>query len=463
MAKRMTLRHAFLILTFCVSSVLAQNAPPKGCHITETEYAGWHAVEVANAWVKLTIIPELGGRLMQVTFGGHEYLFVNEQLKGQHFSPQVSSAQRRWFNYGGDKIWPMPEGSEDERHWPGAEGEPLDSGAFRLEILRQDATCAVRLTGPPDAAIGQQYVRDIGIDSNSPVISFHAVMRNISGYPQTWSEQSVSQYNTADSRDPSQANPEFWGFTPVNPQSAYLNSYHVRTGAASSPGYAVRDGLFAVQASKAGGEVWIDSPGEWLAIVDGLSEYTMVERFRYERGMEYPGQATVIFFTTGQSQRRSPAAAPQNIVANAPPRPEIHYVEAEVNSPLVKLEPGASYAMDTQWYPVRMGSDFKTATYAGVIGRPLSAAKSADGIAVSGKFGVFFPGQLELRSYDRAGVRVRTVGLREVTPREIVDLEQTVQVPSETVRVSLHLIDPDGVDRGPLGETTVSASSPDRN
>jgi hypothetical protein len=147
---------------------------------------------------------------MQVTFGGHDFLFVNQQLKGQYFPPEVSAAQNRWFNYGRDKIWPMPEGSNDEQHWPGATGEPLDAGAFTLQVISRDATCAVRLTVPPDQSIGQQYVRDIGIGADSPVISFHAVMKNVSGYPQEWSEQSVSQYNTADPQNPAQPNRDFW-------------------------------------------------------------------------------------------------------------------------------------------------------------------------------------------------------------------------------------------------------------
>ena len=78
---------------------------------------------------KLEIIPELGGRLMQVTFGGHDYLFVNSQLKGKIVP--IDPSQHRWVNYGGDKIWPMPEGSQDEQHWAGAGGEPLDDAPFR--------------------------------------------------------------------------------------------------------------------------------------------------------------------------------------------------------------------------------------------------------------------------------------------------------------------------------------------
>ncbi len=447
------------LLMLLAGAVSGQSQTPGGCHIADTQYDGWKAVEMANPWVKLEIIPQLGGRLMQVTFAGHDFLFVNSQLKGQTFGPDASAAQHLWFNYGGDKIWPMPEGNDDESHWPGAEGAVLDSGPFHLEILSQDATCAVRLTGPADPMIGQQYIRDISIGADSPAISFHAVMKNVSGYPQSWSEQSVSQYNTADPQNPAQPNADIWGITPANPHSVYLNSYHVRTGNASPRGYGLRNGLFTVRAANAGGEVWIDSPGEWLAVVDGATEFTMVERFRFQRGAEYPGLATVIFYTTDVMRGRRGAPPP----AADPARPAIHYMEAELNSPVVRLDPGETYAMDTQWLPARMGSDFTTATYAGVVGKPLAAASSADGLAVSGEFGVFFAGQLEMRFYGRGGARLGSLNLQPAAPDAMVNLQKTVQAPADTARVSLHLIDAGGVDRGPLGETAVSGAAADRN
>ncbi|HMJ61424.1 MAG TPA: hypothetical protein VK493_06650 [Bryobacteraceae bacterium] len=438
----MRLRNLAALLAITLPALAA----PEACQVDNIDDLGWKAVRMTNAWVKLTIVPQLGGRLMQVTFGDHDYLFVNQQLKGQSFSPEVSAAQKRWFNYGGDKIWPMPEGSGDEQHWPGAEGAVLDSGAFTSQVLSKGETCSVRLTGPTDPFIGQQYIRDIRIGSDSPAISFHAVMKNTSGYPQEWSEQSVSQYNTADAANPAQPNQDFWAFTPVNPQSAYLNSYHVRTGMASSSGYSIRDGLFAVHSSEAGGEVWIDSPSEWLAVVDGSTRFAMVERFRYVRGAEYPGKATVIVYTTGTG-RRGPQPPAESAHA------AIHYMEAELNSPLIRLEPGESYAMDTEWLPARMGSELVDVTYAGTIGRPLTVMSGPSGLTLAGEFGVFFAGQLEARFYDQQGARLGTAKVQDVTPLEMVSLQQTVPAPAETARVSVHLIDRSGLDRGPLGET----------
>lgn len=299
-----------MLLMLFVSTLLAANS--SNCRIENTDYSGWSAVQMSNAWVKLTLVPQLGGRLMQVTFGAHDYLFVNKQFVGQTFSPEQSATQKRWYNYGGDKIWPMPEGNEDEQHWPGAAGEPLDSGPFDLQILKQDTTCAVRLTGPVDAFIGQQYIRDISIGQDSPVISFHAVMKNTSGYPQVWSEQSVSQYDTADPQNPSQPNSDFWGFTPANPRSSYLNGFHVRAGAASTPGYAVRNGLFTVQSSRAGGEVWIDSPGEWLAVVDGATKY-----------IRWPNDSATSAARTIPVSRPSSSSLQAKAVVTLPQRPII--------------------------------------------------------------------------------------------------------------------------------------------
>lgn len=448
------------------------------CTADAVTYNGWNAEELRNRWVTLVVVPQLGGRLMQVTFNGHDYLFVNDQLndqlKGQVNPPDTE--RYIWYNYGGDKIWPMPEGSQDEQHWAGAGGALLDEGPFTLRVLSRGSDCAVRLTGPNDPQIGQQYIRDIHIEADTPVISFHAVMKNVSGYPQTWSEQSVSQYNATAPGDPSQFNPKLWGVTAANPSSVFPDGYRVRTGNQDNPGYTVKDGLFKVQWNNTEGEVWVDSPGGWLAVVNGTTGYTMVERNHYDPRADYPGQATMLFYTTGERRRRSAPAkngtAPGGVAPASPPaggsappqsstpaqvlHPPIYYMEAEVNSPMVELAPGESYAMDTTWYPTRMGEDFKTATYSGVVGTPLAAAATGSGLMLSGNFGVFYAGTLVAHFYDRSGQALGTVRLLDATPFDPMNLQTTVQAPAGTFRVSVHLVEKSGVDRGPLGETFVN-------
>jgi hypothetical protein len=115
----------------------AQEVPVRGCHIEAVEFEGWHAQQVSNAWVNLVLVPQLGGRVMQVSFEGHPYLFVNPKFKGQYFPPLPPVAKQRWFNYGGDKIWPMPEGDQDEHHWSGPISDPLDDGSDAFQVSYQ--------------------------------------------------------------------------------------------------------------------------------------------------------------------------------------------------------------------------------------------------------------------------------------------------------------------------------------
>jgi hypothetical protein len=227
---KLTAVSCFLAFGLVVSSASTQQptpTPSSSCQIHAVVFDGWQAQEVANEWVKLTFVPQLGGRLMQVSFNGHPYLFVNQAYKGKYISP--AEAAGRWINYGGDKIWPLPEGNEDEQHWTGA-STPLDDGAYAFSILSQNNRCTVRLEGPSDPPTGLQYTREISIGSDSPEIFFHMITRNITGHSIAWSVQSVSQYDLSDASDPDQYNHDFWAFAPLNPHSSYLNGYHVRDG-----------------------------------------------------------------------------------------------------------------------------------------------------------------------------------------------------------------------------------------
>jgi hypothetical protein len=130
-------------------------------------------------------------------------------------------------------------------------------------------------------------------------------------------------------------------------------------------------------------------------------------------------------------------------------------MEAEVNSPMAKLGPGEAYTFDTHWFPCRLGLDFHTAVDAGVVGDPLQAVRQGDQIELTGRFGVFYPGHLEARLYSREGVQPRVIDLQSVSPRDLIELRQTVPG-SGVVRVSVHLIDQQNIDRGALGEVMLA-------
>jgi hypothetical protein len=427
-----------------------KSASSTDCRVEPVDYRGWKAQQISNRWVQLVIVPKNGGRLMQVTFDGHAYLFVNPKLAGKYMPP----TQNQWFNYGGDKLWLLPEGDEDEQHWHGG-SDLIDDGEFGFRKLSDASGCGAELTGPSDPLTGVQFTRTIRLDSQSPHIAFRASMKNVTGHTLEWSMQSVSQYDTSNPTDPSQINRDIWGFTSANPSSGYLNRYHVRTGPVENPSATVReDGLFSLHYSHLAAEFWIDSTAGWLAVVDGSSRYAMVERFQYEQQKPYPGKASVIFWTNGPQLRFDRDGSASVNVGDSDGAP--FYMEAELNSPMCHLRPGESCQLETDWFPTRTGSEFHGVTDAGIVATPLRAVSLGNGkVKLTGSFGIFFAGKLVAHFYNEHGSSIGTLSLGDVSPAKLVVLDMETAPPGKPTRISLHLEDQAGLDRGALQEVPI--------
>ena len=436
---------------FGVCQAKTQPPNPPTCRVEAVDYKGWHGQQMSNPWVQLIFLPQNGGRLIQFSFAGHPYLFVNPKYAGKYFPP----ATGQWFNYGGDKLWLLPEGNEDEQHWAG-DSDLIDDGPFTVRKISEGKECEVELTGPADPQTGVQFSRTIHLGADSPQVRFHATMRNVTGHSLEWSMQSVSQYDTSDSAAQSRINPNFWAFTPANPSSEYLNRYHVRYGPAQNSAVSVRDdGLFAVHYVHMAAELWLDSRNGWLAVVDGNTKYAMIERFRFQPNQPYPGKASVIFWTNGSGlQLRSDGEPVLSSEEGNPP----FYMEAELNSPLCRLRPGESCDFETEWFPTRAaGSDLREVSEAGILLTALQARLDAGKIKLAGSLGVFFPGRLVARLYDQHGASLGTVPVIDVNPTEPTLLQAEIPADPKTKRLSIHLIDVNGVDRGSLEEVPLSA------
>ena len=444
---------SFAVLAFLMMALSAfgqsKSASSPDCRIQAVDFKGWQAQQISNRWVELVVVPQNGGRLMQVTFAGHAYLFNNPKLAGKYFPPSSD----HWFNYGGDKLWLLPEGNDDEQHWAG-NSDILDDGPFTFRKISEGRTCEVELTGPVDPQTGIQFVRTIHIDTDSPRISFHWIMRNVSGHSVEWSMQSVSQYDTSVGAAQAARNPSFWTFTPANKSSSYLDRYHVRFGPAENSAVRVRDDdLFTVHYAHMAAELWLDSIEGWLAVVDESTQYAMVERFQYDDRRTYPGKASVIFWMNGAGMHLNSDGNPE---MGRDPDASPYYLEAEVNSPMCRLRAGENCTFDTEWFPTRSGGEFHGVTEAGILIKPLAATMTQAGsLSLSGTFGVFYSGHLVARIYDEHGHVSAVTPVASVSPNERVTIETTLPSPEKSSRVSLHLVDDNGVDRGALQEVQI--------
>jgi len=94
--------------------------------------------------------------------------------------------------------------------------------------------------------------------------------------------------------------------------------------------------------------------------------------------------------------------------------------------------------------------------------KPLTVVRAAENIEISGGFGVFFPGELRVFMYDAEGTERYEIPLESVRPQDAIDVHQTIAASPGIARISVHLIDTSGLDRGALGEVSLTTSDEQR-
>jgi hypothetical protein len=136
-----------------------------------------------------------------------------------------------------------------------------------------------------------------------------------------------------------------------------------------------------------------------------------------------------------------------------------YYLEAEINSPLCRLRPREACTLQTEWFPTRAGDEFHAVTDAGIVVRPLRATRLENGkIGLSGAFGVFFSGRLVAHLYNEHGLELPSVPVANVDPAELVGLEARIASTEKPARISLHLEDWNGLDRGSLQKVQIGSA-----
>jgi len=337
----------FLVLTICSWNLTAVAQ----CGVEETAHRGWKAMKMSNELVELFIVPEIGGRIIQFVFDGHAFLFVNDSLAGK----VLSYKEGEFNNYGGDKLWPAPQGWDGPHQWPGPGDPILDGGRFTYKILQaQGKRASVHLTSPPDKErTGIQFSRVISLKAGQPEVFFENTMTNISDRDVSWGIWPVTQIDAANP-DGEGYNDQLDFYCALNPRSLFPKKYTVLYGLANNfawmPDY--RHDLFRGHYSYKVGKAGIDSPGGWLASVDDKTGYVLVQRYKHFPGKKYPDECSVEFWINGAGS----FIAAKRFIQNEPdPKKTPYYFEMEIFSPLVTLRPRQSYTFRTEWKAIKGG------------------------------------------------------------------------------------------------------------
>lgn len=459
-SKIQNLKSKMLFATICLSITarLAMAQTQKfPARLEKTEYRGWKAYKLSNGIINLYVAPEIGGRAIQLQLGDKELFFVNKDLAGQVLPESQNNLKAGWANYGGDKVWPAPEGWMSDSEWPSIPYYILDGSRFESEVVKESPDeVAVRVSSPGDPRTGVQFIRTYHVYAGTTRVKVEQVMRNISRREIRWGIWHLIQNDGADASDPSKPNPELYMYVPLNPHSRYPRGFYNPYGDARHPSYeAVHGGrILRIHYLYRVGKVAADSLGGWYAVINGQKKIGFVETFESFPEKDYPDAASVESWNDGPG---TISRGPWDQTLPDDPKKTPYFLESECLSPYADLQPGEEYSFDVAWSPTSIPNPLSAEkpSSAGAVSEPLRARAGGGEVRLTGVFGTFVPGTLEAVFYNVMGEELKRENLMAVDPREVVRLDKSVALPAEAFRVSVRVLDADGENRGHLGNAVL--------
>jgi hypothetical protein len=431
----------------------------RAADLTETKFRNWNSTQLRNDFIQVNVTPQLGGRILGYQLGDHAFLWANPALQGQLPPPSGLGADGAWLNWGGDKLWPAPQGWKGVEEWPGPPDPVLDGSPQVAKVLeRRDASIALELTSPKDARTGIQFSRVIRIFDGTSRVNVVAKMANISTRPIRWGIWTVTQLD-AGNRLGSDWNPNFYTYAPLNPESRFPHGYRVLFGEASNPEIQLDDvhRLLRLQYKRIVGKVGIDSPDGWLANVDGSAGYVFVQSFNFQRNAVYPDGSSVEVWTNGLGTIE---AWGRTVHMETDPIDNPYVVESELVSPYAALAPGQQSEFSYDWFSANIGGSYPILSCGkyGCSCQQFSAKRNGSQISLVGRFGVFYEGNLEIEFVDAHGHPVgRQKFLGQVSPLRPLVLDSVpVKAPANAVAARLVVYRSSRVRLGELAFAAIS-------
>jgi hypothetical protein len=334
------------VLTFFVSGVAIS------AQIDEVNYKGWKCLRMKNADTEVYIAPEIGGRIIQYTYQGHPFLWVNKPLEGKVYPIEENNKLENWKSYGGDKVWPAPQGWDGPSQWPGPGDEIFDS-PYKAEIIKKSGDYVkIKLTSLDKGGYsGVQFIREVTLFDNSSRVYFKTTMKNVSKKETNWGIWAITQ--TDFSGNYPKWNDQAYIAIPMNPKSIWPEKFKVMFGLAESwnwqPDY--ENMLLKVKYMDIVGKIGIDSYDGWAALVDGKSGYSYVQRWETFPGAPYPDKSTFYAWVGGKGEFIHKHVL--HLLTDNPENPDSRFIEMEILGPQAKLKPGESISLLSSWEAVK--------------------------------------------------------------------------------------------------------------
>ena len=424
----------------------------------------WETIDLKNDLIEVQAVPEIGGRIIQYKLGDYGFFWVNEELAGKAIAESRVGPNGEWLNYGGDKLWPAPQGQATDQQWPGPPDAVLDGGPYTAEIIKENGRLVgIRMTSEEDKRSGIQFSREFKISEGTTHVGIKATMKNIDTKVRRWGIWAITQFDTSN-RHGEGYNKNYWTYCPINPNSMFHQGYNVMLGLVGHLSYKpdYENQMMRVHYDYRVGKIGMDCSGSWLATLDGTDGYCFVHRFTYEAEKSYPDDASVEFWLNGQGEL---VAWGREVIKMPESLKETPYLmESEILSPFAALSPGESYTFRYDWYATKVPSNcvLVSCDNLGVTCKRLSAELRAGKFMLDGEYGIFYKGKLQLVFLDENNNEIKKVPDEPaVTPLEAVILAQMTKsaqetdVPENAAKVAIYVYDSKGRFLGELARTQI--------
>ena len=427
--------------------------------LQQANFRGWESLQLKNEFICLDVTPQLGGRILGYQLGSHAFLWANPLLQGKLPPPTRLAADGSWLNWGGDKLWPAPQGWDSAEQWPGPPDPVLDGSPQQARVLdRQGASVAVELNSPPDQTTGIQFSRTIRVLDGSSRVHVVATMTNVSDRPIQWGIWTVTQLD-AGNPDGVGWNPYWNTYLPMNPHSHFPAGYRILFGSAHNPEIQPNAiaGVLKLQYMWIVGKVGLDSSSGWMANADGASGYVFVQKFAHDPNAVYPDGSSIELWTNGVGKIKAWA---RTVRMQTDPAENPYIVESELLGPKVRLMPRQHSSFAYDWYSANIGGDFPILSCSdyGCSCQPLVVSRDGQKIRIDGRFGIFYQGRLGIEFLDAQGRQIGAAAmLGAISPLHPLVLD-SLSVPAPTgaraIRLTIYRLDFSQI--GELEQTAIS-------
>ena len=424
---------SFTLMCSCSGDDKAQTkktGEAKQIIMADEGFYGWNALTLRSAFARIDVVPDLGGKIMGYEVRGFQILWHDAQREGELYSNEGYGYGQSFFNPGGAKVWPAPQGWSGSGTWPGPPDNVLDGSPYTYE---SDAS-KITVISPEDTGEGRsglQFKHTYSLINSSSVVDLKLSMTNVVNRQLKWS---------------------LWHLATVpvdRPVTVYVpvnkGDWHVIFGDEKNPQWLdVENGLFRARYDKQVGKVGMKAREGWAAWHDEQNNMVFALLFPVTRGAQYPDDGSNFEIWTNGSGTYT--ANNQQIKSEY--SPDTASMELEVLGPLTALSPGSSATLDVKWGACNCSGVVSVKSHGVVAQNPV-----INNGFIEAKFGVFYGGFLQEVYLDKNGKQKGFKNVMEVSPLGEVIIHQELEKYSSFCEGVRYQLKPYGQESsGVLGE-----------